>query len=125
MAARAKTTKPKRTKKPAARVDEPEGGIEVVPLWMFSPEQCLAPYGNQYVSGPLIQDRRLTLPGVPIRVRSWQYVEKELLVRRGKKGIQLACLPEDMTLDRLAKIYQTEFDNPVRWAHVLAAPLTG
>ncbi len=102
-------------KKAVDEVDEPEGGIEIVPLAMMKLQSVAAPYGPQYVSGPLMRGVALTFPGVPVRVLSWRYVREQLLTPHTSSGGLLACLPEDMTLEKLAPSYRTEFGNNTRW----------
>ena len=81
--------------------------MEIVPLRCFEPGSCSAPWGDQYVSGPL--DGKQTFPGVPIRVRQRSYAAMIIKAR-------LAVYPEAMRLERLAEVYRSECDNRQRWA---------
>lgn len=96
-------------------VDEPEGGIKIVPLFMMDLKAVHQPYGDQYVSGPLMPRHDLTFPGVPVWVRSWRFVREQLLTPHTSSKALLGCMPEDMTLDKLSTSYRVEFGNDTRW----------
>lgn len=108
----------KQARSPDVEVDKPKGGIEIVPLFMLDLKAVHHPYGNQYVSGPLMPKNDLTFPGVPVRVRSWLYVREQLLVPHTSSKALLGCLPDDMTLEKLSPSYRKEFGNYERWSSV-------
>lgn len=97
--------------------EAPEKGVEIVPLFMFTPRgfeasmkggQMQVRQMGEYVRGPLDERYLLTFPGVPLEVRTKAYADE--LVAAG-----LACYPKDMTFARVPDAYKEENDNKTRW----------
>ncbi len=101
--------------------DEPEGGIEIVPLAMMNFKTVRPPYGPQYVSGKLMAND-LTFPGVPVFVKSWLFVKEQLLTPLTFSGALQGCLPGDMTLDKLPLSIRGKFGNNKRWPKAAPKP---